>query len=380
MKPFIKPVFWVMGMLSMVFLLLFSIQTPASAQTVTIESSIPDYDVLYLADYVDVTTQKLKSSIPDVSWTLTADKTLEVFLQVIAYVKLKDDTREDWVARAFTKKFTLPGVRIITANDISTTGKGGEIKIHQDAENKPKRDQIEDYAKKFPTAPVGQYRIVANVFDGKDWDLVRNNTDANCSGITPLGTKTIYITIRNASPDEVQVTLESPQDQEVIATTFPTFNWSAENPDSPAKISVYEMLAIHRSPQEATNGVPHLIAEVKGTNSFTYPTNAPRRLEQGKRYVWFVTKHVKTNRGNVKRESPIYRFRIATDDPLTRALEQFTSIVGGDLQATFQQLQAMGWTPTGQIILDGRSITGEEFKLLVERLVRENKVVTIKIE
>jgi hypothetical protein len=380
MKTMVQGVGWLSSILTL--LLMVSMISPPHAMAqvgkVEIISNIPDYDVIYLADYIDITTQKLKGTIPNVSWNIspTSDgQPGEIFIWIKATIKLKGDPESLDLIEAYTKPFHVP--TFVTAEDLKEDNTG-RIKIQEDITNDTQKDRLLKYAQRYPSAPIGTYTIQITAYEGKNWSSgsLRNHSGWG----TYIGTLTVNLVVRNASPDEVQITLDDPQDRSLIQTTFPQFMWSSENPQAPTTIRVYEMLPIHRSPEEATNGIPHLERTFSGISSFTYPTDAPRRLETGKRYVWYITKTVKTSSSNVEKKSPIYRFKISSDDPLSRALEQFIGVMGGDLQAVYSQLQNNGWTPTGSLLLDGRRLTADDFRMLVERLVRENKQLKISVE
>lgn len=363
---------------------------------VNIQINVPQYDVVYLSDIVDVTTGKLKDAIPNVQiiFTLSGVPELEVYMQLLVEVQLKGESRE-YLVRAETEPFWIRGTKIVTSADLKAAAdKRGDLKLKPSSqggyeENKSLRDRIETYAQRFPTAPVGNYFISLKVLSGRN---------------TVEGTQSLTLTIRNASESEVQVTLNQPDDNSEVPTILPTFSWSAENPEAPVTLSVFEMLPIHRSPAEATSGIPHLVAKITGTNTFTYPPSrsaAPpnvtierfRQLEQGKRYVWFVSKDVKTNRGTIQRTSTVYRFSVAgstagggttgggVGNPILTLLENYAARAGGPVQAFYDRLLTQQqWRPTGRIRIDGQTVTLPTLKVVVDSLINNGTQVQLRFE
>jgi hypothetical protein len=186
------------------------------------------------------------------------------------------------------------------------------------------------------------------------------------------------IRIRNASPDEVVITLLDPQPGAVISSIVPTFSWSSPNPK--IKLSVYEKLPVHQTPQEATTGIPYLAVELNGLSTLTYPANAPRRLEQNRTYVWFVETEVTTNRGPVRRRSELNVFRIQLSNPQQQAVENLFNSLGGSAAGTFATLQNIGWLPSGEIMLDGKRVTREELANLITKTTGQSIQFKVRVE
>jgi hypothetical protein len=341
----------------------------AKSQITHVQINLPsfDYDVIYLADFIDVSSNKLAKDIPNFSGTITADGNGKIILEITAQLELKGDPGPSPLVTAITKPFTVNGTRTITANDLA--GGISDIDIKTWDENKSTRKRLEDYTATFPTAPVGEY-----ILDLKAWDVTASGTQ----GTTLLGSVHKVITVRNASPEEVQVNLVDPQPGATIATTFPTFSWNSPNPK--VTLYVYEKLPIYQSLQEAITGVPYLKQDLEGPQTFTYPANALRRLQQNKSYAWFVEASVVTNRQTVVRRSEVRLFRIRLNDRQSQEISDMMNSFGGSAGGTFATLQSMGWTPTGTMTLDGKPITLEELKAVVAKLVAQNALVTLRIE
>lgn len=344
----------------------------STAQTITrVDFDLPslDYDVIYLSDFIDLTTNKLASDIPNFSGTIRADGVGKIILDATALVQFKGDANPQELVFAETEPFSINFSRSLTATDLAS-GSTSDIKIKDGTyrENQSLRDRIQNYAKQFPTAPVGQYILQLAAY---------SVTSTNGKG-TLLGSTQKVITVRNASPDEVQVNLIDPQPGAVVSTTLPTFSWSSANAN--VTLYVYEKLPIYQSLEEAINGIPYLKQEITGSQSFTYPANAPRRLEQDKSYVWFVDATVTTNRQTVQRRSELRLFRIQLDNRADQEVSDMMNSFGSSAAGTFATLQSIGWIPTGTITLDGKPLTLDDLKALVAKLTAQNIQVTVRVE
>jgi hypothetical protein len=302
---------------------------------------------------------------------ITTDS-VRMFLVVEAYVQLRGRGEEPLVERGYTNVFTVFGRRTVSSRDFAPGG-SGDIKIQDHDENEPLRKDLEDYAQRFPTAPVGTYRVTMKALPASAFSPL--NLDA-----TPLGTPAQKrIIIQNASVGEVQVTLVDPQEGAVIPTTLPTFSWNSEKPD--VTLYIYEKQPIHQSPEEAISGIPHLKLDLPpGSSTFTYPATAPRRLEIGKGYYWFVETSVSTNRGIQKRQSEIRFFRIMLDNPWAQVIERVFGNLGGGAAGTLATLQSTGWLPKGAVTLDGRPMTREEFAALINSIAENKRPLQIRVE
>jgi hypothetical protein len=347
------------------------------AQTIThVEFDLPslNYDVIYLGDFIDISSNKLAKNIPNFSGTILATGSGtgdgQIILDATAQIMLKGDPSPSILATATTKPFKIPlvngnGSRTISANDLA--GGVTDIDIAQSYENTTFRQRIEDYAKSIPTAPVGQYTL----------QLTAYSVVSGVKG-APVGSTQKIITVRNASPDEVQVNLIDPQPGSVVSTTLPTFSWTSPNPD--VTLYVYEKLPIYQSLQEAVNGIPYLKQEVNGPQTFTYPANAARRLEQNKSYVWFVEAAVTTNRQTIQKRSELRLFRIQLDNREGQEVSDMMNSFGSSAAGTFSTLQSIGWIPTGPITLDGKPVTLDDLKALVAKLAAQNIQVNVRVE
>lgn len=325
-----------------------------------------NYDVVYLADFIDISSNKLAKNIPNFSGTITPVGSGQIILVVMADLRLKGDPAPVNLVRAETEPFTLNSSRSITANDLAGLSSDIVMKGGSDYyENAALRQRLTDYAAKFPTAPVGDYILTIQAYS------VVGGIKSN----TPIGSKSITITVRNASPEEVQVNLNQPQPGEVITTTQPTFSWNSPYPK--ATIYVYEMLPIYQSPQEAITGIPYVKKDIDGPPTYVYDG---RQLEWNKSYVWFVEVPVTTNRQTIERRSEVRLFRIRLNDQTSQAIADMMNGFGGGTAGTFATLQSIGWGPNGTITLDGKTLTLDELKALVAKLIAQNVQVTVRVE
>jgi hypothetical protein len=347
--------------------------SPTRAQITHVDITLPafDYDVIYLGDFIDISSNKLAKNIPNFSGVITTNDnaTGKIVLSAEAYIQLKGDPAPLRLVAAETEPFTVNHTRSITANDLAGGSPDIIIKGGSDYyENATLRKRLEDYAAKFPTAPVGEYTLKLQAYsvtpDGQKGAMI--------------GSTQKVIDVRNASPEEVQVNLIDPQPGATISTTLPTFSWNS--PNTKVTLYVYEKLPIYQSPEEAITGIPYLKQTINGAQTFTYPANAPRRLEQNKTYVWFVQAAVVTNRQTIQRQSEVRLFRIRLDNRASQEVSDMMNSFGSNAAGTFATLESIGWVPTGTITLDGKSLTLDDLKALVAKLVAQNIQVTVRVE
>ncbi|MEX0602469.1 MAG: hypothetical protein WD295_03950 [Bacteroidota bacterium] len=359
-----KRVNWLAGCL--LLLLAFGFTTGMAQNQVELDLNFPSYDVIYLSDFLDVTTGKLATSIPNISLEMRPlNPPLRIYLRFNASIQLRGDSRPEELIMApgaETTDFDLAGGRRISSRELSGTG-AQDIDIRSGfQENGDLRKRLENHAMRFPTAPVGTYIIRIEAFSASNRGQL-------------LGAVERRITVQNTSTSEVQVSLIDPQPGAILQTPFPTFSWSSQKPE--VTLYVYERLPIHRSPQEAITGIPYLKQDLTGGTTFTYPANAPRRLEQNKSYYWFVETSVTTNRGVEKRQSEIRLFRVRMDNSLAQSIEWFFNTLGGDAAGALNSLLESGWTPTGNMTLDGRPITREDLNALLNLL--QNRIIQYSV-
>jgi hypothetical protein len=348
-------------------LLLMAGSLTTFGQTYRVEINLPafDYDVIYFTDFIDIASQKLASNIPNFSGDVRTNPSggnILIYLTADAYIQLKGKSKL-LLAHVETKDLTLSSRDLQRGSTGAISLKDGSAGYSEGPGRKELEDAISNSG--ITTVPVGTFSLVVKSF--------LNGTPSSGADI---GATTRDIVVRNSSPDEVQVNLIDPQPGATVATTLPTFSWNSPNPK--VTLYVFEKLPIHRSPQEAITGIPHLKKELVGVSTYTYPPDASRRLEQNKSYYWYVETDVTTNRSTEKRKSEPWLFRIRTEDPLARAIERLLGNLGSNVSGTYSTLQAMGWIPN-KITLDGKVLTAEELTALANQL-NEQSVQSVRAE
>ncbi len=335
-----------------------------------------EYDVMYLADFIDVKSQKISSNISGISLQLnnltSAQK--NVYIKIEVDVALQGDNTnysKSYLVVGKTNVFSVPVAgRILAARDFSNGG--SDINIVNDGydENSTLRKKLEDLASTIPTAPPGNYTVKMEVM-GADC-----NTDIGGGWITKT------ITITQSTVDEAIVEITDPQDGSWFNNLAPSFSWTTTAPR--VVVNVFEVGTNQHSPQDALTGSnPFLSQEVTGTTTLTYPPDAPRKLEQGKAYVVQVQGIITTNRGDVNRSSKPVTFRI-TDDKVGRILEQLLNGVGGAPYAAYTTLRSapsnwVVWPAYGAMTLDGQTVSDADIQSITNTLVgREDVQLSIE--
>ncbi|HEX9614168.1 MAG TPA: hypothetical protein VGA55_01610 [Bacteroidota bacterium] len=352
--------------LFLAFVLLIAGGSVALSQNqVQFDINIPNYDVVYVSDLVDVSSGKLKQGLPEMSITLRNTAPAQIFLRVRIELQLREGPRKV-VVDGRSEPFDLNGVMRLSARDLA--GRGALIKFLDRNtdwidDNDEVAKQIRSHIENFPTLPVGNLFISVAAF---------NPINPTVS----IGDLRHTITIRNSSESEVVVTLVSPEHGQNVPTPFPTFTWTSQKPN--VTLYVYEKLPVHRSAEEAVTGIPYLKRDLTGISTFTYPADAARRLEMNKTYLWFVETRVVTTRGDLTRRSEVRLFRVHAGGG-DNALARLLSTLPGDVASQLQQLMSDGWDPSG-ITLDGSPINQGELTALFQRLARENTEVNFRVE
>ena len=201
------------------------------------------------------------------------------------------------------------------------------------------------------------------------------------TGFVPAGVYTFSIAVetpqfRQTARAKFSFVLTNPSRVELVfplhgdrgVGEFPLFQWTFDGPRS--RISIYESLPNQASLEEATSGVPHVASEVNGT-SFLYPSAGVRPLEPGKTYVWFVEGlfgSTGSPGGSIK--SNLRSFTVAaggTNAALESLLADLEKALGPSHKATFDRIRANLLSPTGQLTLDGKSITVNELVELINK-------------
>lgn len=382
---------WIMNKVALTGMIILAValcSTSANAQAVKVSLDVQMYDVVYLTDFVDVRSQELNPNISGLSLSLQTVGTPPPDLWVCVFVEMRVQLRgeqDDWLMRAYTNNFDMIKHPYLAARDFAKGG-GSDINIRGGLgtyEENPKvgsdgktlRKRLEDMASSNPTAPPGKYTVIMKVLRATS----KNPKDPGVPNTEVLGSDTKTIVVSYSTSDEVFVEINDPKNGSFFNNLAPTFSWTSS---APVKVSVYEALRTHRSPQDAlTGGSPCLIRksyadgnrppDFTGT-SLTYPSNAERQLEQNKAYVLQVEAKVSTNRGDVGRPSLPVVFRI-TDDKVGQMLDNFLNAFSGSASATYSTLRADGsnwvaWPAYGNITLDGSTLSETDLQTLINDL------------
>ncbi|HVN47375.1 MAG TPA: hypothetical protein VMU30_00995 [Bacteroidota bacterium] len=346
--------------------------TPSSAQKqIDATMTFNEYDVMYLADFIDVKSQKISSNISGISLALTnlAGTPKSIYIKVEVDVALQGDNTvysEPYLVVGKTNVFIVPVMgRILAARDFSNSGSDIYVVNSGYDENSALRKKLEDLASTIPTAPPGNYTIKMQVMDAQ------TNNDIGGGWIT----KTISIT--QSTVDEAIVEITDPQDGSWFNNLAPTFSWTTTAPR--VVVNVFEVGISQHSAQDALTGSnPFLSQTVTGATTLTYPPDAPRKLEQGKAYVVQVQGIITTNRGDVNRSSKPVTFRI-TDDKVGRILEQLLNGIGGAPYASYTTLRSapsswVAWPAYGGMTLDGQTVSDADIQTIANALAGRDDV------
>jgi len=210
------------------------------------------------------------------------------------------------------------------------------------------------------------------------------------TGFMPSGTYTFHIQVTTERYNQTfkasfqfvlsnpsRLELVFPMDHDRSVGLFPFFQWYFDGPRS--RISIFEQLPGQSSPQEATDGVPHVTAEVT-TSSFLYPSAGVRPLESGKTYVWFVEGIVGVS-GNPDGsfKSPYRSFTVSAggeNAAMQSLLDELERVLGPKHRALFDRIRSEALSPTGKLRVDGATITTTELVKLIDRFRSDPAAVT----
>lgn len=236
----------------------------------------------------------------------------------------------------------------------------------------------------------GNYTFEVQVYSG-----------SNENDLSLTDTESIDLVVESPS----YISLESPggalEDTSLteIYSTYPLFIWYPQfctQCDAEIRVAEYK-LGIHSSINEAMEDETMLPFDqsagwefVGNVTSFQYPVSNARLLEHNKIYVWQVRAILPTTAGEEEILSSISTFKIgdiggvnpapAGVNPLIQILgqalasDQFSSLfgAGGALE---------GYSPTGNIMVDGASASESDILYLLNQVVNQNAaIVNISVE
>lgn len=334
--------------------------------SVQVTMNVSEYDILFLTDLINVKTQKLSTSVSGFSLGLAVTSppngSLNVRVYVKVQVKLRGDAQYQTLMSGISNSFVLSGSMTLTARDFAKDGSGvAVIAQYLDPENTALKQRIINLAQTTATAPPGSYRFLMQVFPA--------------NSLNPLGGDTKTIDVPYSSVDEVYVEIVDPKDGSYSNNLAPTFSWTTGAPN--VTVRVYEVGLNHRSPQDAlTGGNPHLVKDLSGVTSLTYPQDASRRLQENKAYVLQVEAKVSTTRGEMGNFSRPVVFRI-TGDKIGQMLDNFMNTKGDASSSAYFALRSepsnwVAWPAYGNVTMDGGMLTEIDVQALLNELANRS--------
>lgn len=321
--------------------ILFVLATPQSAVAQTgwsMQIDIPETNVLILANYMGI-DRKLKP-VPgqNVRITPPPGTTGNTIVTLTAVVRGEGlvglSSCNGVISTATTVKFTIPPTgRTLTASDFTSSG---GIGIQTSTDTKKCIDDLSDLVSKgVGSAPPGQYIL----------DLTANNAATGAQ----LASKSRTITIIAASAAEVNLNLISPLNGESISQISPTFQFDAQKA---GKLFVFEHNTLSQSSEDAIRDLNSPLKALDASFSqtgqnqitYSYPGNARRLLQVGKKYTWFIRAEVLTGGGRSEtKRSPLYTFTFTSSDPNFITLQNALSNAAPDISNSYTNAASSGY-------------------------------------
>jgi hypothetical protein len=327
--------------------------------------NVSEYDILFLTDLINVKTQKLNTSVSGFSLGLAVTSppngSVDVCVYVEVQVQLRGDAHPQTLLSGITSNFILSGSRTLTARDFARGGSGVAVVVRDNMENSSLRQRIINLAQTTSTAPPGTYKILMKVLPA----------NAQSSSAVVYGEDSKTIIVPYSAVDEVFVEIVDPKDGSYSDNLAPTFSWTTGAQQ--VTVRVYEVGLNHRSPQDAlTGGNPHLVRDLSGVTTLTYPQDANRRLQENRAYVLQVEAKVSTTRGEMGNFSKPVVFRI-TGDKVGQMLDNFMQAMNDASSATYSALRSepsnwVAWPLYGNITLDGGILNENDLQALLNEL------------
>ena len=344
-------------------LLLLLLSTPSllSAQEVTVRSVTAPIDMLTVND-VDF----LKATSP--KWLFTIELTvappgssLELIMRMRLDVALASGEVFPNAVTIETSPFTVTGTRTITNLDLQQPGFVASSQTDPVA-----RQRLEETALPSGVVPAGIYNF---------------RVEAIPSSGGPAAQDEFVFRLKNPSTVE----LLAPTDRETMTTSFPLFQWVFDG--ASVTISVFEKLEGQTTYEEAASGVPILSEEVM-TPYFQYPTAGARALQPGGTYVWFVEGRIRRSGGSDELiKSQLRSFTLSRNagggsaTPSVSLLDELERALGPQYASLFDQLRKEGFGATGDIRVDGTTISSLDLLEILNRFrTRPESVLSVRVE
>lgn len=161
-----------------------------------------------------------------------------------------------------------------------------------------------------------------------------------------------------------------------LFSTLPQFTWNSDA--DKFTITICEALPTNSSPEDVMQNPPRLRMTLRrnqdffGTPVFQYPTGGLPLLP-GRVYYWQALAFVQAASGEVQLPSEIWCFKIHSNDQAQSALQMqqlinwLASMGLQDLLALFQPGGPLaGFTPTGKVVMNGKTIDLAELLVLLQ--------------
>ena len=342
-------------------LLLLFVPSVLLAQVITVRSVTAPVDLLTVndVDFVKATTPK---------WLFTIEitvappgTTMNVIMRVQVDVALATGEVFINAVNIETSPFAVTGTRTFTNLDFTAPGFVASSQTDPTA-----RERLEQTALPSGVVPAGIYNFRVEVVPASGGQSARDE---------------FRFTLRN--PSTVQ--LLAPMEGETVNTPFPLFQWVFDG--GSATVSVYEKLEGQATYEEAASGVPILTEEVT-TPYFQYPTAGARSLQPGRTYVWFVEGRVRRSGGSdqlVKSQLSSFTLSrqagIGSAGPTVSLLDELERALGPRYASLFDQLRKEGFAATGDIRVDGSSISSLDILEILNRFrTSPESVLSVRVE
>lgn len=153
-----------------------------------------------------------------------------------------------------------------------------------------------------------------------------------------------------------------------IPDSSPIFIWNSNA--SQYTFKLYHLQSENNSPDQLDSTTPLFETSVQ-TNSFSYPTSAPS-LENNQLYAWKIeieNQDGTSSTGTI--QSDYFVFKINSGATQTGTYNQIVSFLQNlniD-SAQIRDLMRNGYSPTGLISIDGRTITQDEWNAILSKII-----------
>jgi hypothetical protein len=358
------------GMMVCVLLIALPLLVPAQEDPnviITFDVQLIDVDVFYLSDAAFNMQNVLASPAGPIlfTMTLTSDRAVNVSVGIRLEAETRFTQGPIEIFSGITRPVSLEAntPRFFTNRDL---GKGGVLELIDHelidiVDPSPDTRQFVDVVRGTGKLPDGLYNFYLTAY-------------IPASTAPPYGPfeelQSIERQLNIVNPTRVE--LLSPYDGERVVTQFPLFQWRSDT--RRVILRVFEIPQGARSLDETITGIPHLERPISDSNQFFYPQTGAgiRSLEPGKSYVWYIEGLYRTS-ANIEEAitSELYEFTIVDPAQYSSSdyfLMQLERLLGSEYPDILTQLEQGHIEFTGEIFLDGASITRAEFGMIIDAI------------